>query len=425
MADSNYSYWKQVRQHFWSSRSNRWAFRGLLFLVFIALSGDFIANDKPLYAKIDGQKSFPVLQSYKIKLGISEASPEYFNRNWSEVDYDYVIFPLIPYASTTIDRKNMSLTAPNGPQNISSNKWRHWLGTDEIGRDVAAGMIAGTRVALLVGLISMSIATLLGLFFGLVAGFYGDDRFEWYRIQLVLVLLALPFATFYAFIVPAQVGATATGFGLLLRKVIVFLIWLVAASLIGKILGRLRFFKKKWTLPVDTLIMRLVEVVNSLPGLLLILAILAIVEKPSVYYIMIIIGFISWTSITLYIRAELLKIRQLDYMEAGRALGYSDLRLLVRHAMPNGLRPVLISISFGMAGAILLEAFLSFLGIGLPAEMVTWGSMIRKIQGNVSTGAWWIAVFPGLAIFFTVTLFNLIGDGLTESLDPKQMEKKR
>lgn len=424
MADANYSYWKQVRQHFWSRHSNRWAFRGLLFLIFVALFGDFIANDKPLYAKVEGQVSFPVLQAYKIQYGLSDASPEYFNRNWSEIEYDNVIFPPIPYASTTIDRKNMRLTAPNGPQNISSKKWRHWLGTDEIGRDVAAGLVAGTRVALLVGLIAMSIATLLGLFFGLLAGFYGDDQFQWYWIQLVLILLALPFAVFYAFIIPNQIGAQEMGFWLLFRKVAIFLSWLLAAGLLGRLLGRLPMFKKKWTLPLDTLIMRLVEIVNSLPGLLLILAILAIVEEPSIYYIMIIIGFISWTSITRYIRAELLKIRQLDYMQAGRALGFSDFRLLVRHAMPNGLRPVLITISFGMASAILLEAFLSFLGIGLPAEMVTWGSMIRKIQGNVSTGAWWIAVFPGLAIFFTVTLFNLIGEGLTESLDPKQMEKE-
>lgn len=421
MAEANYSYWKQVRQHFWRRRSNRWAFRGLLFLVLLALLGDFIANDKPLYCKIEGKTSFPVLQAYKIQLGWSEASPEYFSRDWSTVEYERVIFPPIPYASTTIDRKNMGLTAPSGPQNIRSGRWRHWLGTDEIGRDVAAGLIAGTRVAFIVGLIAMSIATVLGLFFGLLAGFYGDDQFQWHWIQLVLVLLALPFAVFYAFIVPSLGATQVQGFMLLFRKLALFFAWLIGAGILGKLLGRFSIFQKKWTLPLDTLIMRLVEVVNSLPGLLLILAILAIVEEPSVYYIMIVIGFIGWTSITRYIRAELLKIRQLDYIQAGRALGFSDLRLLLRHAMPNGIRPVLIAISFGMASAILLEAFLSFLGIGLPAETVTWGSMIRKIQGN--TSAWWIAFFPGLAIFFTVTIFNLIGDGLTEALDPKQMEE--
>ena len=107
----------------------------------------------------------------------------------------------------------------------------------------------------------------------------------------------------------------------------------------------------------------------------------------------------------------------MDYCLAGKALGYGPMRLLLRQALPNGIRPVLIAISFGMAGAILLEAFLSFLGIGLPADAVTWGSLIRKIQSNALTGAWWIALFPGLAIFFTVTIFNLIGEGLTEAMN--------
>jgi peptide/nickel transport system permease protein len=402
---------------------NRWALRGLAFLVFVAVFGGFIANDKPLYCKIEGKTSFPVLKAYGIQLGLAEASADYFNQDWAEVDYEKVVFPLIPYASTTIDRNNMQLTAPNGPQNIRSKRWRHWLGTDEIGRDIAAGLIAGTRVALLVGIIAMSIATLLGLFFGLVAGFYGDDGLQWYRIQVILLLLALPFALFYAFLIPSNPNNNGGEFGLLLSQMLLFLGILSAVGFMGNLLGRLPFLNKKWTMPMDTLIMRLVEIINSLPGLLLILAVLAVVEKPSVYYIMIVIGLISWTSVTRYIRAELLRIRQLDYMQAARALGFSDIRLLLRHALPNGLRPVLITISFGMASAILLEAFLSFLGIGLPAETVTWGSMIRKIQGNVSTGAWWIAVFPGLAIFFTVTLFNLIGEGLTEALDPKQMEE--
>jgi peptide/nickel transport system permease protein len=163
--------------------------------------------------------------------------------------------------------------------------------------------------------------------------------------------------------------------------------------------------------------MRLIEVINSLPGLLLILAVLAIVKEPSIYYVMIVIGLISWTSIARYIRAEMLRVRQMDYILAGKALGYGPMRLLLRHALPNGIRPVLIAISFGMAGAILLEAFLSFLGIGLPADAVTWGSLIRKIQSNALTGAWWIALFPGLAIFFTVTIFNLIGEGLTEAMN--------
>jgi len=408
-----YNYWRQVRATFWSRRSNRWALRGLFFLVFVAVFGDFIANEKPLYCKLDGQVSFPVLKQYGIQLGWVEAEAAYFNANWSDLDYEAVVFPPLPYSASTFDRSNMQLTSPFAQQNIPSWRWRHWLGTDEVGRDIAAGLVSGTRTALQVGLIAMSIATLIGLFLGLLAGYFGDDSFRLRALPMGLYLLVLPFLIFYAFMVDASVLPFG---GIWLFRLVFFLLMSFLVFSLGGLLSKWFRFRKNWTLPLDSLIMRLVEVINSLPGLLLILAVLAIVKAPSISYVMVVIGLISWTSVARYIRAELLKIRQLDYMVAGKALGYSHTRLLWRHALPNGIRPVLIAVSFGMAGAILLEAFLSFLGIGLPAEAVTWGSLIRKIQANATTGAWWIALFPGLAIFFTVTIFNLIGEGLTEAM---------
>lgn len=407
------SYWRQLMRAFRSRRINRWAWRGLLLLVFIAVFGDFLANEKPLYCQREGQTSFPVLQDYAIQLGWVQADAAYFNTNWSELDYEAVLFPLIPYSASTFDRSNMQLTSPFGAQEVSSWRWRHWLGTDELGRDVAAGLVAGTRTALKVGLIAMSIAALLGLFLGTLAGYFGDDGLRLRALSVVLFLLVLPVSSFYALVVDEHV--LPLGGGLWVRLSV-----LVVGSLTSFGLGRLLSnglrLRKTWTIPLDQLIMRLVEVINSLPGLLLILALLAIIPKPNISYLMAIIGLISWTSIARYIRAELLKIRQLDYMLAGKALGYSHLRLIGRHALPNGIRPVLIALSFGMAGAVLLEAFLSFLGIGLPADAVTWGTLIRKIQANATTGAWWLALFPGMAIFFTVTIFNLIGEGLTRAM---------
>ena len=132
---------------------------------------------------------------------------------------------------------------------------------------------------------------------------------------------------------------------------------------------------------------------------------------------MIIIGFIRWTTIARFIRAELLRVRSLEYIEAAHAMGFSNWRIIVRHAIPNSIGPVLITIAFGVASAILIEAFISFLGIGVNGE-VTWGMLLRWARDN--TMAWWLAIFPGLAIFITVTIFNLIGDGLTEALDPKR-----
>lgn len=412
--EQKYGYWRQVRQTFWSHRTNRWATRGLVLLILIALLGDFIANEKPIYCKIDGQASFPILKQYGIDAGFVQAEADYFSADWANLEYERVVFPPVPYSAGTFDRSNMKLTSPGGKQNIPSWRWRHWLGTDEVGRDVFAGLVSGTRTALAVGIIAMSVATIIGLFFGLLAGYFGDESFRLHIIQVVLLVLSLPFTVFFSFLVD---GTVLPFGGTLLFRGFLFLILSALVLIMGYGLVRLLGWKRSWQIPLDTLIMRLIEVINSLPGLLLILAVLAIVKEPSIYYVMIVIGLISWTSIARYIRAEMLRVRQMDYILAGKALGYGPMRLLLRHALPNGIRPVLIAISFGMAGAILLEAFLSFLGIGLPADAVTWGSLIRKIQSNALTGAWWIALFPGLAIFFTVTIFNLIGEGLTEAMN--------
>ena len=170
---------------------------------------------------------------------------------------------------------------------------------------------------------------------------------------------------------------------------------------------------------MDFIVMRGVEVLNSIPTLFLLLAIMAVVRTPSILYIMVIIGLVRWTGIARLVRAELLKVRQQDYILAARAMGFSSWRILFRHALPNSLSPVWTTLAFGIAGAILLEAFLSFLGIGLPVEEVTWGSLLRQISGS-NTRAWWLAVFPGLAIFITVLAFNLIGERLSDILDPRR-----
>ena len=170
-------------------------------------------------------------------------------------------------------------------------------------------------------------------------------------------------------------------------------------------------------LPVDILISRFIEIFVSLPGFLLILSIIAIMKSPNLYVVMAIIGATSWTGIARLIRGELLRVRNLEYIEAAQSLGYSEWRIMFRHAIPNALTSVLISIAFGVASAILTESALSFLGIGVQADVVTWGKLLNEARNEVS--AWWFAVFPGFAIFLTVTIFNLLGDGLNEALDPR------
>jgi peptide/nickel transport system permease protein len=149
----------------------------------------------------------------------------------------------------------------------------------------------------------------------------------------------------------------------------------------------------------------------------LILTILAF-RDPSIYNIMIVIGATSWTGVARLIRGEFLKLRKYEYVEAAVALGGSDLRVMMKHMLPNGLAPVLVDSTFGIAGAILVESGLSFLGFGVPPPDPSWGDVLSQSQRYVDF-AWWLVLFPGAAIFLTVTAFNLLGEGFRNSIDPK------
>ncbi|MBK8566012.1 MAG: ABC transporter permease [Saprospiraceae bacterium] len=409
--------WSQVWRRFRKGRTARWSWRVLVAMGFVALLADFIANEKPLYCKLGASNYFPAFKQYAVDLGLAKWDSVFLQKSWDEHNYEAAIFPPIPYSSTTLDLKNTRCRSPFGSQSVKSLRWRHWLGTDQLGRDVAAGMVAGTRVALLVGVISMGIATLLGILLGSLAGFFGDDRMRASWTGVVLNLLALFFAWFYGFSARSfAMGEAAKngGIGLELLK------GLGIAAAIFLLANGLNFFIKKWakprriTLPLDLLIMRAVEVMNAVPGLLLLLAMVAVLEKSSIFYVMAIIGLLRWTPVTRFLRAELLRIRNLNYIEAARAMAFPEWRILWHHALPNAIGPVLIVVAFGAASAILMESTLSFLGIGIGSGGVTWGGMLSEVRGNPS--AWWLALFPGAAIFVAVTVFNLIGDGLSAAM---------
>lgn len=409
------------RQQLWSRfRQNKWAlwpFRCLQLLIVIALFSDFIANEKPLYCKIEGQHYFPVFKTYAVDLGLSKWDTQFLMTEWSEHDYEKVWMPLIPYSSTTLNLKN-KYKSPFDTQKVPSLRYRHWLGTDQLGRDVAAAMINGTRIALLVGLIAMSIAAIIGIFLGSLAGYFGDSGYKSSRSRIIMVLLGIIPAIFYAFVVRKFnfLQSDASFLLELLKSIFIFGMIMLLFLGIGRLLEKIPIMKKQVAIPFDLLIMRLIEIFNSIPGLLLLLAFIGIIQSPSILNIMVIIGLLSWTGIARFIRAELLKIRNLEYIESVKSMGFSTFRILWYHAIPNALPPVLIVIVFGIAGAILLEASLSFLGIGVsPDKTISWGTLLLFARGYFS--AWWLAIFPGLAIFLTVTIFNLIGEGLTDAID--------
>jgi peptide/nickel transport system permease protein len=168
---------------------------------------------------------------------------------------------------------------------------------------------------------------------------------------------------------------------------------------------------------IDLLGMRLVEIFDAIPTLLLLLIFVA-VFTPNLYVMMAIIGATSWVGYAYFVRAEFLSLRDRDFVHAAKAAGLPLRSILFRHMLPNGVTPVIVSASFGVASAILYESTLSFLGIGLVNE-ASWGNLLNQALGEGGTFYWWIALYPGLAIFLTVFAYNLIGEALRDALDPK------
>jgi ABC-type dipeptide/oligopeptide/nickel transport system permease subunit len=168
---------------------------------------------------------------------------------------------------------------------------------------------------------------------------------------------------------------------------------------------------------VDALIMRLADVTLAFPTLLLLIAITAAFQ-PSLTVVFVAIGVVGWAGLARLVRSQTLVVRELDFVQAARALGMNDARLLTRHVLPNTLAPAIIAVTLGMAGAILLEAALSFIGLGAQPPTPSWGSMISDGRDFLRTAPW-ISVFPGLAIGLVVLGFNLFGDGLRDAMDPR------
>lgn len=169
---------------------------------------------------------------------------------------------------------------------------------------------------------------------------------------------------------------------------------------------------------VDAVVSRATEVMMSFPTLFFFLAVLGMVRVTTLWPLVLVLGLTRWTDISRLVRAEVLRLRELDFVLAGRALGLTDLRLLARHVVPNALSPVIVAATFGVASAILAESALSFLGLGAPPPTASWGELLTQAHRYlVHPGAWWLAVFPGLAIAGTVVALHLLADGLRAALE--------
>ncbi len=314
------------------------ALTGIFFIVLISIFADFLASPVPVFVfhNASGEQipASPLFDSV-FKKGRQSYENLHF-RDLAREGKIRAVFPLVahsPYEPSL----NEILVPPSG------GRFGHYMGTDNLGRDVASRMIHGARNSIFVGFIAVGIAFVLGILIGSIAGYAGG--------------------------------------------------WL------------------------DLLMSRLIEVVIVFPTLILIMAVLALL-KPSLINIMVVIGLTGWTGIARTVRGEFLRRREDDYVVAARLFGASHFRLIFVHILPNSMAPVLVLAAFGIAGAVLTESALSFLGIGVPAPEPSWGDVLKVAQSYPDI-AWWLAFFPGFFIFLTVVSLNILGEDLRRILSPR------
>ncbi len=395
----------------------------IIVLAFVAIFADFLAYNKPYYAVYHGKTYYPLFYDYAEKLGLYQWDQEMRHLDWRAADLEEEFWPPVRYLPSEIDLRNAQSVGPFDEQDVRSWKERHFLGTDELGRDLLSGLIHGSRISLSVGIVSVGIASIIGILLGAFAGYFGDSRLTMSRASLFGLLVGIFLGFFYAFFVRSYAlsDALSQSIGKFAWELLISFFLFVGVIVITVFAFRplkkvSNWFAQKVPLWVDITISRLIEVMVSIPTLLLIVSISAIAE-PSIFLVMVIIGLTSWTRIARFTRGEMLRVRSLEYIQAAQAIGMNELRIILRHALPNALAPVFIAIAFGVAAAILVESSLSFLGIGVPPSVVTWGSLLSA--AHKAPSAWWLAIFPGFAIFITVTAFNLVGEGLRDALDPR------
>ena len=372
-----------------------------IFLV-IGLCSHFIANDMPLLANYEGSVSSPATVEFLSDIGIVES------RIYDETKFKWKIMSPIPYSSDQLNSRVNVSVGPLDNQEVVSPRYRHWLGTDQLGRDVLAGLIHGTNIALKVVLLSVFFSLLLGLYIGLLSGYFGDNGWKINVFALLIGTLIMALGLYYI-LYPIIVDP-----GLFYYLILTFIVTILQLALNKFIPGSK---KPSISLPIDLITTKIIEVLNSIPTLFIILALLAIFTKPSIWNVIIIISIIGWPKFARLVRAEILQIKNIEYIQSAKSIGLSDFQIILRHALPNAITSVISISAFAISGAILLESTLSFLGLGIPLDQVSWGSMLADARVNFSS--WWLAVFPGLAIFFVLISFYIIGNQLNEKMNAR------
>jgi peptide/nickel transport system permease protein len=382
-----------------NSLAARMAWGFLFTVILIALIGPLLANEKPYYCKLEGRVYFPMFSNIT-EAGLSVVHPSHSPVSWKTTPFETVLRAPIAYSHSTIDLNAGTYSRPGHTSSVSWH-YGHWLGTDGIGRDVLAGMIRGCRVSLLIGLGSMLLALLIGVPLGASAAWWGNK--EWRISYVQFALLAI------TFLLIILIWFTPLSFRMrgLISMVILLTGFIMLHRSSSERQGRI-------SMPLDRMVMGTVSIIDGFPGLFLILVLVAIVPAKGWVVIMFTIALLRWPSMARYMRAEVYKMKEMNYIRAAQILNVPSFQILRRQVIPFAFRPVMISFVFGVSTAILAESSLSFLGIGLPAEENNWGRLLAQSRNHFD--AWWLVVFPGLAIFLTLLSLYTIGNEWQKSV---------
>lgn len=390
----------------------------------IALLAPIIATDLPLYAKYNNRHLFPAFVSEgKLPEILTGKIMPYSMINWKKLQLESVIWAPIPYAPQKSDHENYHYASPLGNQfTLTATgekiamplRFRHWLGTGKRGEDILSGMIHGGRMSLIVALLATLITGLLGISLGILSGYFGNTKLKAHRVVLISTLLGIYLSLFYGIYVRRYSLSSISDWVLSVLLAIGIMLLMIQ---IGKFLSRKS--SAFISIPLDSWISRIIELFTLAPKLLLILVI-ASLTGPSVSMLIIVIGLTSWTNIARITRAGFMRITTESYIEWAQAAGYAHWRIILKHILPNIMAPLGVTLIFTITASIFIESSLSFIGMGLPPDIVSIGSIINDSRENLS--AYWMIIPPSLFIMGLILSLNALAEWLALKYKTKSIE---
>jgi len=347
----------------------------------LGLFPEFIANDDPILLRNQG-----ILECASCQEWFSEKEYQ------TPASAETIISPLIPFDDRSLEPSGFTLLPPlrKGAENI------HILGTDSQSRDVLAGIIYGFRYAALIALISALIAGLFGITLGLLAGYYGNDNAYISYLEFILMTIILSVSLYIFW----------------------FSVWISLFLAIITILVMARWRKhmkarRQFSLPIDQIIMKITDSWDSLPALFVLLGFITIMEQNNVFQLSVMIALFKWPGFFRIARAEIVKHKDSDWIRTLKDLNIPNVQIMWKELAPILVVPISVHTAFAMASAVSIEATLSFLGLGLSAEIMSWGALLMEARQYFS--AWWLVVFPGLSLTFFLFGLNKIAKQLQSS----------